>query len=145
MGGVILGEGGEVKGAVAQEQTEQGGAQEREVAGAAGVAAVFAVLAPDLIAAPVVGALDCPVAADTGQPLARREGGGFEGGDEDAGVGGDGTGFLGGDGAVDGQHGGGVGEAELERTDGGQAEGAVFGPAVGAVVGAKRGAERANA
>ena len=48
MGGVILGEGGEVEGAVAQEQTEQGGAQEREVAGAAGVAAVFAVLAPDL-------------------------------------------------------------------------------------------------
>ena len=79
------------------------------------------------------------MAADTGQPLARREGGGFEGGDEDAGVGGDGTGFLGGDGAVDGQHGGGVGEAELERTDGGQAEGAVFGPAVGGVVGAKRG------
>lgn len=76
---------------------------------------------------------------DAGQPLARGEGGGFEGGDKDAGVGGNGSSLLGGDGAVDGQHGGGVGEAKLERTDGGQAEGAVFGPAVGAVVGAKRG------
>ena len=137
MGGVGLGEGGEVERAVAQEQAEQGAAQEREVAGAPGVAAVFAVLSPDLVAARVVGTLLRPMAAGTSESLAGCAGGGCEGGDEDAG--GDGSGLLGGDGALDGEHGGGVEEAELKRGDGDQAQRAVFGAAVGAVVGAKRG------
>lgn len=139
MGGVVLGEGGQVEGAVAQERAEEGGAQECEVAGAAGVAAEFGVFAPGDIAAVVVGAFDAPMAAAAGEPLATGECPALKRGDKVAGLAADPAGFLVGDVAVHRDDGGGVGEAELGRGDRGERQLAVFGAAVGAVVGKKRG------
>ncbi len=69
MGSIVLREGGEIEGPVA----EQGGAQEREIAGAAGIAPEFGVFAPGDIAAIVVGTFDAPMAAAAGEPLSQDE------------------------------------------------------------------------
>ena len=56
MGGVALGEGGQIEGALAQQGADEGGAQQCEVAGAAGMAAKFGVFVPNHVAAVVIGA-----------------------------------------------------------------------------------------
>lgn len=140
MGGMALGKRGEVEGAVAQEQAEEGGAQQGQVAGPAGVAAQFGVFAPGDIAAVMVGAFHRPVAAAAGQPLAGRERGGFGRGDEQAGLDAGHTGFLVRELILDCEDGGGMGKAELARGDVGQGQLAVLGAAVGTVVGEKKGA-----
>ena len=139
MGSVMLGEGGEVEGAVAQEGPEEGGAQQCEVAGAAGIAAEFGIFAPGDVAAVVVGAFDAPVAAAAGEPLAWRQRAVFERGDKVAGLAGGGAGLLVGDLARDRDGRGGVGKTELLRGDGGEGQRAVFAAAVVAVIGRKRG------
>ena len=76
LGGVALSEGGEVECAVlTPESAEEGGADEGEVAGAAGVAAEFLICAPGDVAAVVIGAFDFPMPATAGEALAEREGG----------------------------------------------------------------------
>lgn len=136
----MLGAGGEVEGAVAQERAEQGGAQEREIAGATRVAAEFGVFAPGDVAAVVVGAFHAPMTAGAGEPLAWGQRTPLERGDEEAGLTAFGAGFLVGHGAGDRDDGGGVGEAELFRGNGGEGQLAVLGATVVAVVGRKRGA-----
>jgi len=140
MRGVVLSEGGQVEGAVAQERAEERGAQQREVAGAAGIAAEFGVFAPGDIAAVVVGAFDAPMAAAAGEPLAPRECAVFERGDKQAGLTAGHAGFLVGDVALHRDDGGGMRKAELRRGDRSEGQLAVFGAAVGTVVGEKRGA-----
>lgn len=140
MRGVVLGEGREVAGAVAQDHAQQRGTQEREVAGAAGMAAEFGIFAPGDVAAVVVGAFHAPMTAGAGQPLARRQRAALERGGKVAGLAAGGAGLLVGDLARDRDDGGGVGKAELLGGDGGERQRAVLGAAVIAVVGEKRGA-----
>ena len=140
MRGVVLGAGGEIDRAVAQEGAEQGGAQEGKVAGAAGIAAEFGVFAPSDIAAVVVGAFHAPMAADAGEPLARGQRAALQRADKVSGFAAGGTGLFVGHFAGDRDDGGGVGKAELLRGDGGERQRAVLGAAVVAIVGRKRGA-----
>lgn len=140
MGGVVLSQRGKVDGAVAQEGSEQGGAQQGQIAGAAGVAAEFGIFAPGDVAAVVVGAFDAPMAAAAGEPLARGKSGAFCGGDEQAGFAAGHTGFLVGKLILHGDNGGGMRKTELAWGDAGERQLAVFRAAMGAVVGGKRGA-----
>ena len=140
LGGVALSEGGEVEGAIfAEERAQERGADQGEVAGAAGVAAEFLVFAPGDVAAIVVAAFDFPMPATAGEPLAESERGALGGGNEEAGLCADGVGFLVRDGARHRDHRGGVGEAELLGRNGGESQLAVFDATVAAVVGEKRG------
>ncbi len=136
----MLSESGQVEGAVAQKCAEESGAQEREVAGAAGLTAKFGILAPSDVAAVVVGAFHPPMAADAGEPLAQGQSTAFERGDKEADLAAGGAGLLIGHRAGDRDDGGGVGKAELLRGDSGERQRAVLGAAVVAVVGRKRGA-----
>ena len=54
--GVVLGAGGQIDWTIAQEHPQQRGAQQRQIAGAAGVSASLGVLAPGDAATVVVGA-----------------------------------------------------------------------------------------
>ena len=139
MRGVVLGEGGQVEGAVTQEGAEEGGTQQREVAGAAGIAAEFGIFAPSDVAAVVVGAFHPPVATAAGEPLAWRQRAVRERGDKVAGLAAGGAGLLVGHLAGDRDDGGRVGKPELLRGDGGVAQRAVFAATVVAVIGRKRG------
>lgn len=130
MGGVALGEGGQIEGALAQQGAEEGGAQQCEVAGAAGMAAEFGVFAPSDVATVVIGAFDAPVAADAGEPLARGRCGAPERGGKVAGLAAGGAGLLVGDVVGDREDGGGVRKTELLRGDGGEHQRAVLGAAV---------------
>lgn len=136
----MLGEGGQVEGTVLQERAEEGGAQQREVAGAAGISAEFGIFAPSDIAAVVVGAFHPPVTADAGEPVAWSQCTALERGDKVAGLAACGPGLLIGHRAGDRDDGGGVGEAELLRSDGGEPQIAMLGATVVAVIGRKRGA-----
>lgn len=140
MGSVVLGAGGQVDRPVAQECAEERGAQECEVARAAGMAAEFGVFAPGDVAAVVVGAFHAPMTAAAGEPLARGQRAARERGDKVAGLAAGGASPLVDDLAGDRDDGGGVGKAELRRGDGGERQRAVFAAAVVAVVGRKRGA-----
>lgn len=135
----MLGEGGEVAGAVAQQRAQKRRTQERKIAGAARFAPAFLVFAPRDVTAVVVGAFDFPVAASACEPLARGQGGALERGDEQASVAALDAGFLVEGLAGDGDDGGGVGKAELFGRDAGEGQRAMFGAAVLAVVGEKRG------
>lgn len=141
----MLGAGGEVEGAVAQQRAQERGAQERQVAGAAGIAAEFGILAPSHVAAVVVGAFDAPVTAAAGEPLAAGQSGAFERGDEHPHLAAFGAGFLVGHRARHRDDGGGMREAQLLRGDGGERQLAVLDPAVGTVVGEKRGRQPTSA
>ena len=140
MRGVVLGEGGQVEGAVAQERAQQRRAQECEVAGAAGLTAEFGIFAPGDVAAVVVGAFHAPMTADAGEPLARGQRAALERGDKVADLAAGGAGLLVGDVARDRDRGGGVRKPELLRGDGGQGQRAVLGAAVVTIVGRKKGA-----
>jgi len=135
-----LGEGGEIDGTVAQDDAEQRGAQEGEVAGAPRIAAQFAVFLPGDIASVVIATFDAPVTAAACEPLPTGKGGAWGRGDEEAGFAAGQAGFLVGDGALHGDDGGGVGKAHLDGRDRGEHQVAVLGAAVVAVVGEKRGA-----
>ena len=140
LGSVALTEGGEVERAIfPEERAQERGAEQREVAGAAGVAAEFLIFAPGDVAAVVVGAFDLPVSATAGEPLAGCECGSLGGGNKEAGLLADLAGFLVRDGARDRDDGGGVGEPELLGRDRGESQLAVLDAAVAAVVGEKRG------
>ena len=141
----MLGAGGEVDGAVAQQRAQERRTEERQVAGAAGIAAEFGILAPSHVAAIVIGAFDAPVAAAAGQPLPASQSGAFERGDEHAHLTAGGAGFLVGHRARHRDDGGGMGEAQLLWGGGGECQLAVFGPAVVTVVGEKRGRQPASA
>jgi hypothetical protein len=117
MGGIVLREGGEIEGAVAEQGAEQGGAQEREIAGAAGIAPEFGVFAPGDIAAIVVGTFDAPMAAAAGEPLSRGERAAIERGDKVASFAAGDAGFLVGHGTFHRDDGGGMREAQLARRD----------------------------
>ena len=140
MRGVVLREGGQVEGAVAQECAEESGAQQREVAGAAGMAAEFGIFAPGGIAAVVVGAFHPPVAAAAGEPLAWRQCAVLERGDKVAGLAAGGAGLLVGHRARHRDSRCGVGKAELLRGDGGEGQRTVFAATVVTVIGRKKGA-----
>ena len=68
MEGVVLGEGGKIDRAVAQERAQQSRTQQCKVARPAGVTAEFGVFSPGHLAAVVIGAFHAPVAAATRQP-----------------------------------------------------------------------------
>lgn len=136
----MLGEGGQVEGSVLQECAEQGGAQQCEVAGAAGMAAEFDIFAPGDVAAVVIGAFDAPMTADAGEPLARGQRAALKRGDKVAGLAACASGLLIGHRAGDREDGGGVGKAELLRGDAGEGQRAVLDAAVVTIVGRKRGA-----
>lgn len=136
----MLGLGGEVDGAIAQERAEQGGSQQRQVTRARGVAAQFAVFAPSDIPAVMVRAFHAPMAAASAEPLAWRERSGFCGRDEQAGFAAGEAGFFMGKLTFHGDDRGGMRKAQLQWADGGERQVAVLGAAVLAVVGGKRGA-----
>ena len=132
---VTLSEGGEVEGTVAQERAEQSGAQQREVARAASVAAQFGIFAPGDVTAVMVGAFHAPMAAAACEPLAGGERRAFCGGDEQTGLATGEAGFLVGGLTVHGDNGRGMRKAELHRHDRREHQRAVLGAAMGAVVG----------
>ena len=67
----MLSQWGEFGGPFAQERAEQRRAQQRQIAGAEGVAPQFSVFQSGDVAAILVGAFRAPVSVATGQPLAR--------------------------------------------------------------------------
>lgn len=135
----------EVERALAQQRAQERGAQQRQIAGAPGVAAEFGVFAPGHVAPVVIAALDRPVAAAAGQPLLAGKRTALRRTDEEPGFAAGGAGLLVGYFAGDRDDRGGVGEAELGGRDGGERQLAAFDAAVVAVDGEKRGAWPATA